>query len=138
MHTQCTVTFGLKYIMIFSGIKYRWQFSNFSNRCCLIQWRLKHPGFLAHLSRRLLGELIVYPCSGVRRCRRLSPFSNIYICKTYGPNATKFYLRHHWGEEKAALGFGPDQIRTLISMATDSSNRVIMGKTAESRFLKGF
>ena len=26
--------------------------------------------FLAHLSRRLIGELIVYPCSGVRRRRR--------------------------------------------------------------------
>ena len=29
---------------------------------------------------------------------------------------------------KAALGFLTDQIRTLVSMATDSSNRVIMGK----------
>ena len=28
-----------------------------------------------------------------------------------------------------ALGFGPDQIRTLVSMATDISHRVIMGKT---------
>ena len=27
-----------------------------------------------------------------------------------------------------ALGFGPDRIRTLVSMATDSSHRVIMGK----------
>ena len=26
--------------------------------------------FLAHLSRRLIGELIVYQCSGVRRRRR--------------------------------------------------------------------
>ena len=35
--------------------------------------------------------------------------------------------------EKAALGFGPDRIRTLVSMATDSSHRVIMGKTASPR-----
>ena len=27
-------------------------------------------GFLAHLSQRLIGELIVYSCSGVRRRRR--------------------------------------------------------------------
>ena len=40
----------------------------------------------------------------------------------------KFYLKHHWGWGKAALGFGADQIRTLVSMATDSSYRVIMGK----------
>ena len=31
---------------------------------------------------------------------------------------------------KAALGFGADQIRTLVSMATDSSHRVIMEKRA--------
>ena len=29
-------------------------------------------------------------------------------------------------------------IRTLVPMATDSSHRVIMGKTASSRFLKCF
>ena len=30
-----------------------------------------------------------------------------------------------WG--KAVLGFGPDRIRTLVSMATDSAHRDIMG-----------
>ena len=29
-----------------------------------------------------------------------------------------------------AYGFGPDRIRILVSMATDSSHRVIMGKLA--------
>ena len=29
---------------------------------------------------------------------------------------------------KAALGFGPDRTETLVSMATDSSKRLIMGK----------
>ena len=33
-----------------------------------------------------------------------------------------------WGGGKAALGFGPDRIGTLVSMATDSSHRVIMRK----------
>ena len=83
--------------------------------------------------------VLVYPCLGVRRCRhRLSHSPNIYICKTYMPNVTKFYLKHHWGDRKAASGFWPDLIRTLVSMATDSSHRVIMEKTASSRFLKGF
>ena len=45
-----------------------------------------------------------------------------------GPIATKFYLKHHWDGGKAALGFGPDRIGTLVSMATDGSHRVIMGK----------
>ena len=47
---------------------------------------------------------------------------------TSGPIAINFYLKHHWGGGKAALGFGPDKIITLVSMATDSSYRVIMEK----------
>ena len=35
---------------------------------------------------------------------------------------------------KASVGFDPDRIRTLVSMATDSSHRVIMGKTTSSCF----
>ena len=59
-------------------------------------------------------------------CVCLSTLSNMNISATRGPNATKFYLKHHWGEGMAALRFGPDQIRTMVSMATDSSHRVIM------------
>ena len=48
------------------------------------------------------------------------------ISETSGPIATKFYLKHHRGGGKAALGFGPDRIGTLVSMATDSAHRVII------------
>ena len=51
------------------------------------------------------------------------------ISETSGPIATKFYLKHHRVGGKAALSFGPDRNGTLVSMATDSSHRVIMGKT---------
>ena len=54
--------------------------------------------------------------------------SNMNISATSGPIATKFYLKHHLGGGKAALGFGSDRIGSLVSMATDSSHRVIMGK----------
>ena len=57
-----------------------------------------------------------------------STLSNMSISETSGPIAIKFYLKHHLGGGKAALGFGPDRIRTLVSMETDSSHRVIMGK----------
>ena len=95
----------------------------------------EYPQFLAHLSRRLKGELIVYQSSR-RLCVCVSccvsvcqwTFSNSNISATSGPIVTKFYLNHHWGGGKAALGFGPDRIGTLVSMATDSSHRVIMGK----------
>ena len=38
---------------------------------------------------------------------------------------TQFYLKYHWGVEKASLGFNSDRIRTLVSMATDSTHRGI-------------
>ena len=52
--------------------------------------------FLAHLSQRLIGELIVYPCSGVRpsvvrRRRTSSTISNI-CSETAGPIKAKFYV----------------------------------------------
>ena len=53
----------------------------------------------------------------------------MHICATSGPITMKFYKKHHWDGGKAALGFGPDRIKTLVSMATDSSHRVIMKKT---------
>ena len=67
-------------------------------------------------------------------------FSNMKISATSWPIRMKFYLKHHWGtcRGKASVGFAPDRIRTLVSMATDSSHRVIMGKTASSRFLERF
>ena len=64
----------------------------------------------------------------MRASVRASTLSNMNISETSRPITTKFYLKHHWGGGKAALGFDADQIRTLVSMATDSSHRVIMGK----------
>ena len=77
--------------------------------------------------------------SVVRR-RRPSSFtiSNMNISATSGPIATKFYLKHHWVGGKAVVGFGPDRIRTLVSMATESSHRVIMEKTVSPLFLDCF
>ena len=74
----------------------------------------------------------------VRPSVRASTLSNMNISETSRPISTKFYLKHHWGGGKAALGFDADQIRTLVSMATDSSHRVIMGKRASSHFLDCF
>ena len=59
---------------------------------------------------------------------RALTLSSMNISPTSRPIATKFYLKHHWGGGKAALGFWPDQIGTLVSMATGSSHRVIMAK----------
>ena len=95
---------------------------------------------LAHLSRRLRGELIVYQSSrrpSVRAFVCALTISNMNISATNRQIGMKFYLKHHWGGGKAVVGFDPDRIRTLVSMATDSSHRVIMGITS-SRFLECF
>ena len=76
--------------------------------------------------------------ASVRLCVRASTLSNMNISETSRPIRIKFYLKHHWGGGKTALCFGANQIRTLVSMATDSSHRVIMGKRASSRFLDCF
>ena len=98
--------------------------------------------FLAHLSRRLIGELIVYrssrrPCVCVCIRASIHIFKHEYLCNQLADwNEILSEALLGWG--KASVGFDLDRIRTLVSMATDSSHRVIMGKTASSRFLKSF
>ena len=63
----------------------------------------------------------------VRACVRASTLSNMNISETSWPIIIKFHQEHHWGGGMTAFGFGFDRIRTLVSMATDSFHRVIMG-----------
>ena len=66
--------------------------------------------------------------ASVRASVRASTLSNMKISETSWPIIIKFHQKHYWGGGLTALGFGPDRIRTLVSMATDSSHRVIMGE----------
>ena len=74
----------------------------------------------------------------VRPCVRPLTFSNMNISATSWPIGMKFYLKHHWGGGKTSVGFDPDRIRTLLSMATDSSHRIIMGKRRHHVFSNTF
>ena len=57
---------------------------------------------LAHLSQRLIGELIVYPWSSV--CRR-QQCSNIFFSEIAWPIKAKFYVEPPWvGETKFCSG----------------------------------
>ena len=84
------------------------------------------------MSRRLTKLAYIIPVEPasvcVYVCVCVSTLLNMNISETCWPITTKFYLKHHWGGEKAPLSIGPDRIGTLVSMATDSSHRVIMGK----------
>ena len=70
--------------------------------------------------------MVVEPSSV--RPSTLSTINNLNISTTSQSIAIKFYQKHHWGGGKVALGFGLGRIRTLVSMATDSSHKVTMGK----------
>ena len=64
---------------------------------------------------------------------------NIFnISATSGPIVTKFYLDHHLGGGKAELGFGSDRLGTLVSMATESSQRVYNGENVVSTLAPSF
>ena len=84
--------------------------------------------FISSLEPKAQGELIVWDSS---RRPWVRPFtlSNMNISETSWPIVIKFHQKHHWDGGLAAIGFGSDRIRTLVSMATESSYRVIMGKT---------
>ena len=96
--------------------------------------------YLAHLSQRLTRLAYSIPVEQASVHPTVCPLtlSNMNISATSWTIGMKFYLKHHLGGGKDSVGFDPDWIRTLVSMATDSSLTVIMGKTVSSRFLKCF
>ena len=88
--------------------------------------------FLAHLSRRLIGELIVYTCSGVRPS---STISKIFFSETAGPIVLILHIHHLQVGGKNNYVFCFDRIRTLVAMATYASHRLIMEKSENCQFL---
>ena len=76
--------------------------------------------FLAHLSQRLIDELIVYPCSGVRR--RCPPFSNVFSSETAWPIQAKFYVEPPWeGGTKVYIN-GPGHMTKMAAMPIYGKN----------------
>ena len=70
----------------------------------------------------------IEPASVVRVCGCVRPlFQTLIYLRPADFNHDLSEASFGWG--RAALGFWPDQIRPLVSMATDSPYRVIMGKT---------
>ena len=83
-------------------------------------------GFLAHLSRRLTGELIGYPWirrPSVRRRRRpSSTFSNIFSSETAWPIKAKFYVEPPWeGGTKVCIN-GPGHMTKMAAMPIYGKN----------------
>ena len=58
----------------------------------------------------------------------LFTLSDMNISEISWPIIIKSHLKRYWGRGLDALGFGPNRTRTLVSMATDSFHRFIMGQ----------
>ena len=78
---------------------------------------VKYYKYLAHLNQRLIGELIVYPCSGIRRrCCRCQPFSKVFSSETAWPIKAKFYVEPPWeGGTKVCIN-GPGHMTKMVAM----------------------
>ena len=77
--------------------------------------------FLAHLSQRLIGELIGYPWSGVRR-RRPSTISNVFSSETAWPVKVKFYVEPRWEVGMKVYINGPGHMTKMAAMLIYSKN----------------
>ena len=69
--------------------------------------------------------------ASIRPSVRLSTLSNMNISEISWLIVIKFHQKHHWAGGLTPLGYGPDRIRALVSMTTDSSHRVIRGKPCD-------
>ena len=80
--------------------------------------------FLAHLSRRLTGELKVYPCSSVRptSVRPSFTISKIFSSETAWPIKAKLHVEHPLeGGTKVYIN-GPGHMTKMAAMAINSKN----------------
>ena len=90
--------------------------------------------FLAHLSRRLDGELIGYPW--IRRPS--STFSNIFSSETAWPIKAKFYVEPPWeGGTKVCIN-GPGHMTKMATMPIYGKNpsKILFSRTGRPIFTK--
>ena len=89
--------------------------------------------FLAHLSRRLIGELMVYPCSGIRRrcCRCRRPqFSNFFSSETAWPIKAKFDVEPPWeGGTKVCIN-GPGLMMAVMPIYGKNLKNLLQNRRA--------
>ena len=96
-----------------------WINAGFKTESCFPNFSVLHPLFGSH-EPKAPSKLIGWDSS-----RRLSVRGSTFLTKNISENSQqkviKFHLEHYWGKGLAALDFGPDRIRTLVSMATIKS-----------------
>ena len=70
-------------------------------------------------------------------CLSIHTFKYEYLCDQVADH-NQILSEASFGGERLHLVFCAYHIRTLVSMATDTSRRFVMGKTVSSGFLKQF
>ena len=81
--------------------------------------------FLAHLSQRLIGELIGYPRSSVCRPsfrRRPSTILNVFSSETARPIKAKFYVEPPWERGTKVYINGPGHMTKMAAMPIYGKN----------------
>ena len=90
---------------------------------------------LAHLSKRLIGELIGYPWSGV--CRRPSTISNVFSSETTWTIKAKFYVQPPWQGGKKVYINSPGHMTKMADMPIYGKNfKKIFSRTRSPMILK--
>ena len=74
----------------------------------------------------LIGELIEYPWSGVRRRCRPFTISNVFSSKTAWPIKAKFYVEHPWQGGKKVYINGPGHMTKMAAMPIYGKNLKII------------
>ena len=77
--------------------------------------------FLAHLSRRLTGELIGYPWIRPSVVRPFT-FSNVFSSETAWPIKAKFYVEPPWEGGKKVYINGPGHMAKMAAMPIYGKN----------------
>ena len=75
---------------------------------------------LAHLSRRLIGELIIWQGCCLYVC--LSTFSNVFFSKTAGPIEAKFHVEPPWDEGTKDCSRGSGHMTKMAAMTIYNKN----------------
>ena len=94
---------------------------------------------LAHLSRRLIGELIVYPWSGVRRPSIRRPqCSNIFFSEIAWPIKAKFYVEPPWvgGTKFCSRHLGHMTKMAPTSIYGKNPSKIFFSRTGRPIFAK--
>ena len=102
-------------------------------------WTTIEISFLAHLSRRLTGELIGYPW--IRRPSvvvRPSTISNVFSSETAWPIKAKFFVEYPWEGGRKVYINGPDHMTKMAATPIYGKNpsKIFFSRTGGPIFTK--